>query len=65
MNDPLTVAKKVLQAALANLEHNSHCDFCEAGTSEDDDAKLHSDECPLFGYDKTVDFERLKAWTTV
>lgn len=63
MNDPQTVAKKVLLAALANLEYFSHCDFCGAGEPDDDGGdKPHSDECPLFGFDMTVDVERLKAW---
>lgn len=67
MNEPptdyLSVAKGVLRATLDNLEYFSHCDFCRAGDVDDDGGDaLHTDECPLYGYDSAVDIKRLREW---
>lgn len=58
-----SIAKRALVELIERLAYFRVCDFCEAGECDDDGGdKSHSDECPLFGFDKTADVERLKAW---
>lgn len=63
LRTPEQVAKLVLAASIERLEYFSHCDFCRAGDCDDDGGgAIHTDDCPLYGYDMTADVERLKDW---
>ena len=59
----LAVAKLCVRDTLQHLAYYQHCPFCEAGNPDDFGGdKGHSDECALYGFDKTVDVNALKAW---
>ena len=57
------VAKRCVLEVIYILDYESKCPFCDSGECDDDGGdKLHDGGCPLFGFDMTVDVERLKAW---
>lgn len=63
MRTPLAVAQDVLLAVLDRLEKTARCDFCplNADGDGDGDGDHHADDCPLAGFEMTVDAERLRA----
>lgn len=59
------VARRCLLATIAHLDYFQACPFCEAGEPDDNGGdKIHTEECPLQGYDWTDDVEALRAWAT-
>ena len=65
LSNPADVARGCLRAAIEHLDYFQACPFCEAGEVDDDGGdKLHTEECPLHGYDWTNDVEALRAWAT-
>lgn len=62
----LAVAKAVTLAMLDRIARDASCDICDdlddAYGDDDPGDRPHVQECPLFGFDHSEDFYRLKAW---
>ncbi len=61
------VARRVVLGAIKYLDEVQACPFCDLGhTIELNDApETHALECPLRGFERTEDVERLRAWAAL
>lgn len=60
----MSTAKAVVLATIKYLDEVQACPFCELGhvPEEVEMFSMHDDGCPLQGYERTEEVEKLRAW---